>query len=159
MLEKHREWSERGALVRTMLRSGGAAGSSNPAPPPHSGWGAGKNVLPWRRAGMTSSFPCSHHQDAGVLVLWVQQDQLPVAAGTHDCKLGGLKLEIYSHRSGGQCQNHQDKIKVLENLLYSRGNSAPRCVPAWMGGEFGGEWTHVYGWLSPCTVHLKLSHC
>ena len=29
-------------------------------------------------------------------------------------------------------------------------------VAAWMGGEFGGEWMHVYGWLSPFGVHLKL---
>ena len=29
---------------------------------------------------------------------------------------------------------------------------------AWMGWEFGGEWTHV--WLSPFAKHLKLSqHC
>ena len=28
--------------------------------------------------------------------------------------------------------------------------------PAWMGGEFGGEWIHVYVWLNPFTVHLKL---
>ena len=29
-----------------------------------------------------------------------------------------------------------------------------------MGGDFGGEWTHVYVWLSPFTAHLKLSrHC
>ena len=80
MLEKHSEWSERGALVHKMLRSGGEAGSSNPAPP-HSEWGAGKNVLPWRRAGMTSSFPCSHHQDAGILVLWVQQPREADPAG------------------------------------------------------------------------------
>ena len=26
-----------------------------------------------------------------------------------------------------------------------------------MGGEFKGEWIHVYVWLSPFTVHLKLS--
>ena len=26
-----------------------------------------------------------------------------------------------------------------------------------MGGEFGGEWMHVYVWLSPFAVHLKLS--
>ena len=27
-------------------------------------------------------------------------------------------------------------------------------------GEFGGEWTHVYGWLSNSAVPLKLSqHC
>ena len=31
---------------------------------------------------------------------------------------------------------------------------------AWMGGEFWGEWIHVYVWLSPLTVHLKPSqHC
>ena len=26
-----------------------------------------------------------------------------------------------------------------------------------MGGEFGGEGIHVHAWLSPFTVHLKLS--
>ena len=30
-------------------------------------------------------------------------------------------------------------------------------VPVWMGGEFGGEWIHVHVWLSPFSVHLKLS--
>ena len=30
------------------------------------------------------------------------------------------------------------------------------CQPG-VGGRFGGEWTHVYVWLSPFTVHLKLS--
>ena len=30
----------------------------------------------------------------------------------------------------------------------------------YLGGEFGGDWIHVYVWLSPFTVHLKLSqHC
>ena len=28
---------------------------------------------------------------------------------------------------------------------------------AWLGGESGGEWIHVYVWLSPFTGHLKLS--
>ena len=29
-----------------------------------------------------------------------------------------------------------------------------------LGGEFGGEWMHVYVWASPFSVHLKLSqHC
>ena len=28
----------------------------------------------------------------------------------------------------------------------------------WDGG-FGGEWIHVYVWLSSFTVYLKLSHC
>ena len=31
---------------------------------------------------------------------------------------------------------------------------------AWMGWGSGGEWIHVYVWLSPFAVHLKLSqHC
>ena len=33
-------------------------------------------------------------------------------------------------------------------------------VAAWIGGEFGGAWIHVYVWLSPFAVHLKLfEHC
>ena len=33
-------------------------------------------------------------------------------------------------------------------------------LAAWMRGEFGGKSIHVYGWLSPTAVHLKLSeHC
>ena len=31
-----------------------------------------------------------------------------------------------------------------KDLLYSTGNSAQCYVAAWMGGEFGGEWIHVY---------------
>ena len=30
------------------------------------------------------------------------------------------------------------------DLLYSTWNSAQCYVPAWMGGEFGGEWVHIY---------------
>ena len=44
-----------------------------------------------------------------------------------------------------------------KDLLYSTWNSAQGCVAAGMGGEFGGEWIHVYVWLSPFTVDLKLS--
>ena len=32
-----------------------------------------------------------------------------------------------------------------KDLLYSTGNSAQCYVAAWMGGQFGGEWIHVYG--------------
>ena len=28
-----------------------------------------------------------------------------------------------------------------------------------MGAGFGGEWIHVYVWLSPFAVYLKLLHC
>ena len=44
-----------------------------------------------------------------------------------------------------------------KDLLYSTGNSAQCYVAAWMGGEFGGEWRHVYVWLSHFAVYLKLS--
>ena len=43
-----------------------------------------------------------------------------------------------------------------KDLLNSTLNSAQCYVAAWMRGEFGGEWIHVYAWLSPFTVHLKL---
>ena len=51
-------------------------------------------------------------------------------------------------------------LKWITNtdLLDSTRNSAPCHVAAWMGGEFGGEWIHVYVRLSPFAVHLKLSH-
>ena len=55
---------------------------------------------------------------------------------------------------------------ALANLLFPYGpaygprGSAPCCVAAWMGGEFGGEWIQIYIRLSPFTVQLKLSqHC
>ena len=44
-----------------------------------------------------------------------------------------------------------------KNLLYSTCNSTQCCVPAWMGGGFGGQWIHVFVRLSSLTVHLKLS--
>ena len=44
-----------------------------------------------------------------------------------------------------------------KDLLNSTGNSAQCYVVAWMGGEFVGEWIHVYGCFA---VHLKQSqHC
>ena len=54
------------------------------------------------------------------------------------------------------------KIKWITNnaLLDSTWNSAQCYVAAWMGGEFGGEWKHVYVWLRSFASHLKLSqHC
>ena len=48
------------------------------------------------------------------------------------------------------------KWVTSKDLLYSTANSAQGYVVAWMGGEFGGEWVHVYIWLSPLAVRLKL---
>ena len=49
------------------------------------------------------------------------------------------------------------KCRTNRDQLSSTGDSAQRYVAAWMGGELGGEGIHVYAWLSPFTVHLKLS--
>ena len=44
-----------------------------------------------------------------------------------------------------------------KDVLYRTGNSAQCYVAAWIGGEFEEEWIHMHVWLSPFTVHLKLS--
>ena len=49
--------------------------------------------------------------------------------------------------------------RTNKDLLDSTGNSALCHVAAWMGGEFGGEWVHIYGRLSPFAVHLQPSQC
>ena len=41
--------------------------------------------------------------------------------------------------------------RTSKDLLSSTGNSAQCHVAAWMRGEVGGEWIHMYGWLS---LHL-----
>ena len=47
-----------------------------------------------------------------------------------------------------------------KDLLYRTGNSAQCHVAAWMKEGFGEEWIRLYRWLSPFTIHLKLSqHC
>ena len=52
----------------------------------------------------------------------------------------------------GAGERHSTRDK---DLLYSTGNSAQCCVAAWMGGEFGGEWIHIYVWLNPFTVQFS----
>ena len=44
-----------------------------------------------------------------------------------------------------------------KNLLHSTWNSVQCYMAAWMGGDSEGEWIHVYIWLSPCAIQLKLS--
>ena len=43
-----------------------------------------------------------------------------------------------------------------KDLLYSTWTSDHCYVAAWMGGEFEGEWVHVYVYPSPLTVQMKL---
>ena len=45
--------------------------------------------------------------------------------------------------------------RTSKDLLHSPGKSVQCHEAAWMGGEFGGEWMHVYVCLSPFVVHLK----
>ena len=50
-------------------------------------------------------------------------------------------------------------FKIVLSLLHSLGSSAQ---PTWRAGwwEFEADWIHVFGWLTPFAVHLKLSqHC
>ena len=47
-------------------------------------------------------------------------------------------------------------IITNKDLLHNTWNSAQYYVATQMRREFGGEWIHVYGWLSPFAVHLKL---
>ena len=49
------------------------------------------------------------------------------------------------------------KWVTKKDLLYSTRNSAQCYVAAWMGGEFGGEWIHIYVWLSPSAVNWLFS--
>ena len=44
-----------------------------------------------------------------------------------------------------------------KDLRYSTWNSAQCYVAAWMRGEFGGEWIHIYLWMRPFAVHLTIT--
>ena len=61
-------------------------------------------------------------------------------------------------RDSGKVMDTLLYLKWITNkdLLYSTWNSSQCYVPAWMGEGFGGGWKHVYVWLSPFAIHLKL---
>ena len=61
--------------------------------------------------------------------------------------------DVHVHTAIFKMDNHKD-------LLHSTWNSAQSDVIAWVRGEFRREGIHLYLWLSPFAVHLKLSqHC
>ena len=68
-------------------------------------------------------------------------------------------------RGGGvvrECEVDMYTLLYLKRItnrdfLCGTGDSAQCSGPAWMGGQFGGGWTHGYVWLSPFAVHLKLT--
>ena len=87
---------------------------------------------------------------------------------TKQKEIHGLREWIYSCWEEGVVREFGTDVYTLlylksitsKNLLYSTWNSAPCCGAAWLGEKFGGEWIHVYVWLSPFPVHLKLlQHC
>ena len=64
---------------------------------------------------------------------------------------------IFKEFKSSMCLMPYLKWITNKDLLYSSGNSAQCYAAAWIGGEFGGEWMHVYVWLSFFTVHPNLS--
>ena len=76
-----------------------------------------------------------------------------------DCTVEGLRNIRMWHTKQTDTLYVLLYLKWITNkdLLYSTGYSAQCYVAAWVGGEFGGEWIHVYVWLSLFAVHLKLS--
>ena len=58
---------------------------------------------------------------------------------------------------GSKESDTTERLNNSNDLLFSTWNSTQCYVAACMGGEFGKEWIRVYEWLSPLTVHLKLS--
>ena len=85
-----------------------------------------------------------------------QAYRLPIGAYGWGCRekdvFGEFGMDVYIVLYLKQITN--------KDLLCSTGDSAQCYVAAWLGEEFGGKWIHVYVWLSPFAVHLKLSqHC
>ena len=96
-----------------------------------------------------------------------REDTLEKAMATHSSILAwkipwteelGWLLSMGSQRVGHDLATSL-YLKWITNkdLLYSTWNSAQCYVAAWIGGEFGGEWIHIYVCLSLFTVYLKLS--
>ena len=93
-------------------------------------------------------------------------------------RLTDLENKLLVAGQGGGEEGREGKVRELgvvmytllylkwiinKDLLYSTGNSAQCSVAAWMGGDFGGEWIHVYVAESlPCspeTVTTLLIGC
>ena len=68
-----------------------------------------------------------------------------------------LGIDMYTLLYLKRKTKQKKKWIANKDLLYSTRNSARCYVAGWMGGESGGEWIHVYVWLSRFAVHLKLS--
>ena len=57
-------------------------------------------------------------------------------------------------------QDAEQSKNTVQKGLEHTWNATQCYVAACMGGGLRGEWIHVYVWLSPFAVHLKLpQHC
>ena len=71
-----------------------------------------------------------------------------------------LRLPAYLIRVVRKENRSPVNLHVIFHILASTSVHQKWCHLGWMRGEFGGEWIHVYVWLSPFIGHLKLSpHC
>ena len=101
-----------------------------------------------------SSWNISVHKRGHVLALliffcWGITDEKETKEWIHT-----VELEVKSQ------SNLLSNLKCLWNLVIyfkMHANCAYCCLMYFLGGEFGGEWLHVYVCLNPFTVHLKLS--
>ena len=71
---------------------------------------------------------------------------------TYDCQGKGIVREF----GKVMCTLLYLKWITNKDLLYKTQNSSQCYVSAWIGSGFGGERIHVYIWLNPFTVYLKL---
>ena len=97
---------------------------------------------------------------------WVRslgwEDTLAKGTATHSSI---LSWRLYVHgvaKSQTRLSDFHFEIYSLQTYCTAHGTSSTwnttQCyVAAWMGRQFGGEWIHVYVWLSLITAHLKLS--
>ena len=71
------------------------------------------------------------------------------------------KFRTYGCQGGRMGEDMHTAMFKMDNqqgpTVCSTGSSAQCYVAAWMGAESGGEWIHVYVWLNPFAIHLKLS--
>ena len=104
-----------------------------------------------------------HHMTSLICGIYKYMNSLTKQKETHKLRRG-----TYGCQVEGIVRDFEKVMYTLlylkwitnKDLLYSTWNSAQCYVPAWMGVRFGGEWIHIYVWLSPFPVHLKLSqHC
>ena len=74
-----------------------------------------------------------------------------------DCSMPAILVQFKGKGWGkGQLESLEStcthaifKMDKQQGLLYSTGTSVQYYVATWMEGKFGGEWIHVYVWLSP----------